>query len=71
MSCYDCDQYSQCTKGEGCLDHKPPFKFCHKDNSPQKEVLSDLFYFTGFLLALAIVCLVAGIGWGWLVRTFS
>jgi hypothetical protein len=70
MSCYDCDQYNQCTKSKNCLNHRPSFTFCHKDNSPQQEVVSDFFYFIGFALILTVICLIAGIGWGLFERYY-
>lgn len=60
---------------ESILDHTiraatpPPFQFCNKLEEPANTV-SDAFYFFGFALVLIVICLIAGISWGLLVRFY-
>ncbi len=38
------------------------------DKSPHQEVVSDAFYYSGFVLLVALICAIAGLAWGLLVR---
>jgi hypothetical protein len=71
MNC--CNDSGQCTQGFNCPARKKPqapLTFLPADNSPQQEVISDLFWFVGFALAVIACCLVAGICWGLFERFY-
>lgn len=56
---------NKCNQALGCLiceDIPTDWRFPKEDVPPHKEVLSDAFYFIGFALLVAVICLVAGIG---------
>lgn len=38
------------------------------DKSPHQEVVSDAFYYIGFICLVAVICAAAGLTWGLLVR---
>lgn len=38
------------------------------DKSPHQEVVSDSFYYISFVFLLAVICAIAGLAWGLLVR---
>ena len=38
------------------------------DKSPHQEVVSDAFFYIGFILLVALICAIAGLVWGLLVR---
>jgi hypothetical protein len=65
MNC--CNDYGQCTQSHNCAvrscqDWQYPPRA--KDKSPQSELVSDLFYLVGFVLLVAVISLIAGVGWG-------
>lgn len=38
------------------------------DKSPHQQVVSDAFFYMGFILLVALICAIAGLVWGLLVR---
>lgn len=67
------NDYCHCTQGANCPARKKPqapFTLLPADHSPQQEVLSEIFWFVGFALAVIAICLIAGICWGLFERFY-
>lgn len=67
----NCCDYGQCNRNSDCATRAttpPPFQCYPMPKPAQKEIAGDLFFYVGFVLLLAVICAIAGLAWGLLVR---
>lgn len=70
MNC--CNDYGQCNRNSDCAiraSTPAPFQCCPMPKKPaQKEIASDLFFYCGFIAAVATAWALVNVAWDALVQ---